>query len=277
VAPDIGPGPIPQVSLHTTHRTRFFVFHNGQLLVRTDEGRPTPASATDLDELSVRETTRTNLARLCGIKGVAVALDRVPELPKGLELRSLRTLQGVLGVEEAKEARTAYHVMNWDRSARFCGHCGGPTVASDKEHARVCTKCDTPVFPRISPATITAVVSGTQLLLAHNRRAREGLYSLVAGYVEPGESLEEAVQREILEEVGLQVRHVRYFGSQHWPYPDTLMLGFTAEYRSGEIKVDGTEITDARWFDSDALPLIPPPGSISRQLIDWFVQKTQAD
>jgi NAD+ diphosphatase len=277
VSPDLGPSSIPPVSLGKAHRSRFYIFHGSQLLVRTGEVSPRAASAADLDELGVKESVRTNLARLCGIRGVAVALDRLPELPKGLELRSLRTLGNLLEATVVREARTAYHVLTWDRGSRFCGYCGGPTVLSEGEHARICTKCEMPVFPRISPATITAVTSGTQILLAHNRKAREGLYSLIAGYVEPGENLEEAVRREIREEVDIQVSRIRYFGSQHWPYPDTLMVGFTAEYRSGEIKVDGKEITDARWFDTKALPLIPTPGSISRQLIDWFVEKMKAE
>jgi NAD+ diphosphatase len=122
----------------------------------------------------------------------------------------------------------------------------------------------------VSPAIIVAVVKDRQLLLAHSTRFTAKFYSVLAGFVEPGETLEDCVQREVFEEVGVRVRNIRYFGSQPWPFPDSLMVAFTAEYAGGEIRVDPVEIADAGWFSAGALPAIPPRISIARQLIDWF-------
>ena len=130
-------------------------------------------------------------------------------------------------------------------------------------------------FPRTSPAVIVLVEREGKALLAHARRFTEGLYSVLAGFVEPGETLEEAVAREIQEEVGIQVTDIRYFGSQPWPFPDSFMVGFTARYESGEIRVDGNEITQADWFSPNELPTIPDQVSIARRLIDWFDRHRQ--
>ena len=127
-------------------------------------------------------------------------------------------------------------------------------------------------FPRLAPAVIVAVTKGDKILLAHSSEWRGKLYSVLAGFVEPGETFEECVEREIMEEVGIKVKNIRYFGSRPWPFPHSLMVGFTAEYESGEITIDQVEITDAQWFTSDNLPLVPGKISIARQLIDWFVE-----
>jgi NAD+ diphosphatase len=137
------------------------------------------------------------------------------------------------------------------------------------ERARTCPACGLAAYPRLSPAVITVVERGPEILLAQGINFPEPFYSTLAGFVEPGESLEEAVEREIREEVGIEVRDVTYFGSQPWPFPNSLMIGFTATYGRGEIEIDPTELVDAAWFRKDALPHIPPPLSISRRLIDW--------
>ena len=127
-------------------------------------------------------------------------------------------------------------------------------------------------FPRLSPAVITAVLKDDKILLSHYAAFRGNMHTIIAGFVEPGETLEECIKREILEEVGVRVRNIKYFGSQPWPFPNSLMIGFTAEYESGEISVDGTEISEAGWYGADNLPEIPPEVSIEREIIDWFVQ-----
>jgi NAD+ diphosphatase len=129
------------------------------------------------------------------------------------------------------------------------------------------------MFPRISPAVIVLVERQEKVLLARASRFTENLYSVLAGFAEPGETLEDTVMREIREEVGVEVSDIRYFGSQPWPYPDSLMIGFTASWAAGEIAADNDEITDARWFTVDNLPKIPDKLSISRSLIDWFIEK----
>lgn len=187
-----------------------------------------------------------------------------------LALVELRSLFGKLDHNAYLLANRALQIINWDRISRYCGKCGSPTEDKTDERAKICTSCGQVFYPRISPAVITAVLREKRILLAHSARFSGNIYSLIAGFAEPGETLEECVQREILEEVGIRVKAIRYFGSQPWPYPDSLMIGFIADYDSGEIKVDGIEITDAHWYDFDNLPELPSKLSIAREIIDWL-------
>jgi NAD+ diphosphatase len=142
---------------------------------------------------------------------------------------------------------------------------------SAKERARECPACSFVTYPPVSPAIIVAVRRGNRLLLGRSPHFPKGRYSVLAGFVEPGESLEEAVAREIFEEVHIAVKDIRYVASQPWPFPHSLMVGFTALWESGEIRIDEKEIEDARWFSPEDLPDLPPPSSISRRLIDAFL------
>jgi NAD+ diphosphatase len=170
-------------------------------------------------------------------------------------------------------AGRAVQIVEWERTHRYCGRCATETIESRGERARKCPKCGLLAFPRLAPAVITVVTRGNELLLARNVNFRGGMFSAIAGFVEPGESLESAVRREVYEEVGITVGDVRYFGSQPWPFPHSLMIGFLSEWESGEIVVDPTEIAEASWFKPGALPSIPPPLSIARKLIDAVVEK----
>jgi NAD+ diphosphatase len=162
----------------------------------------------------------------------------------------------------------AFHVVQWRRESAYCGSCGGPNGEAPGELARLCPACGRVEYPRLSPAVIVLIRRDDgRALLAHNRRFVPGVYSLIAGFIEAGEALEAAVAREIREEVGLEVRDTRYVTSQPWPFPNSLMLGFKTRYAGGEIRVDGEEIEDARWFSRDELPDIPGAGSVSRYLI----------
>ena len=194
------------------------------------------------------------------------------QLPDHLEWINLRTLFGTLGEELFWVAGRANQLVDWDQSHRYCGRCGGPTEDKNDERAKQCPQCGLVNYPRLSPAVITAVFKDDRILLARNKNFKGSMFSVLAGFVEPGETLEECVKREIHEEVGIVVKNVRYFGSQPWPFPNSLMIGFTAEYATGEIKVDDNEIAEAGWFSKDGLPPIPPTISISRRLIDWFIQ-----
>ena len=199
-----------------------------------------------------------------------------PEQTKGgadeaFSLMGLRSLMGRFDDELLKVAGVASQILDWDRNHQYCGRCGTPTRPSEKERSRTCPNCSLTAYPRISPAIIVAVLKGDKILLGHNRRHRESrVFSVLAGFVEPGESLEECVQREVMEEAAIELQNITYFASQPWPFPDSLMVAFTAEYKSGEINVDGDEIMEADWFDKDHLPSIPPHGTIARRLIDWF-------
>lgn len=186
------------------------------------------------------------------------------------EAFGLRQLLGVIADAEFALASRALQFLFWLEHHQFCGRCGGPTRLQMQEPACVCEQCAAQFFPRISPCVIVIVVSGRQCLLARNAQFREGLYSVLAGFIEAGESAEQAVLREVKEEVGLEVHNLRYITSQSWPFPSQLMLGFIAESEALPPKVDGFEIIEAQWFDADKLPLIPNLGTLSRHLIDYF-------
>ena len=164
-------------------------------------------------------------------------------------------------------------ILNWSEANRFCGRCGDPTVFSAGERALRCARCDRSLFPQVSPAVIVAVISRKRLLLARSGRFAGRMFSVIAGYVEPGESLEACVRREVGEEVGIQIGDICYFGSQPWPFSGSLMVAFTARHTGGAIRVDNKEILEADWFTAAELPEIPGKMSIARKLIDWYVER----
>jgi NAD+ diphosphatase len=176
------------------------------------------------------------------------------------------------GGGEAGRMLRAYHILQWRRDSAFCGSCGSPNGDSPVELARLCPACGRLEYPRISPAIIVLIInSDGRALLAHNKNFAHNVYSLIAGFTEAGENLEATVAREVREEVGLEVKNTRYEASQPWPFPNSLMIGFTTRYSGGTIRPDGEEILDARWFSPDALPDIPGKGSVSRYLIDRWL------
>jgi NAD+ diphosphatase len=170
-------------------------------------------------------------------------------------------------------AGRALQLCQWQMDHRFCGRCGRPTQRDQQDSALVCASCQLRFYPRISPCMIVAVTRDDEILLAYHKRATRPVYSTLAGFVEAGERVEDCVIREVQEEVGIRVKNLRYLFSQPWPFPSQLMLGFIAEYQSGEIIPDEKEILDARWFRYDALPEIPSPASAAGQLIAFFVQQ----
>ncbi|HUG00173.1 MAG TPA: NAD(+) diphosphatase [Ilumatobacter sp.] len=176
-------------------------------------------------------------------------------------------------------AGRAVQLVEWARTHRFCGRCGSPTELSLGERAMRCIACHLLAFPRVAPAMIVLVTRGEpgpdqEVLLARGVAFQGPMYSCLAGFVEPGESLEDAVIREVYEEVGINVGSVEYIGSQPWPFPHSLMVGFRAAHVSGDISVDPTEIVDADWYRRDSLPNIPPSISIARKLIDAWLSET---
>ena len=206
----------------------------------------------------------------------AVGLADSASPPGDHGFHELFPLFGQLPDDHFAIAGRAVQIVEWDRTHRYCGGCGEPTVDEPRERAKRCTACGQLAFPRISPAVIVRISRGNEILLAHGTRFPEAYYSVLAGFVEPGESLEETVAREVREEVGVEVQNIRYFGSQPWPFPNSLMVGFTAEYAGGDLAPDPREIADVRWFSVDDLPHIPPPVSIARWLIDAFVADVTA-
>ena len=202
---------------------------------------------------------------------VEVPLDAPP--PKAWTFEAVRSLFGRISDGFFAVAARALEVLEWDRTHRFCGACGAATTFKEGERVRECPSCGHLSYPRISPAVIVAVVKDDKLLLARARRFPPGFYSVLAGYVEPGETLEECVAREVKEETGVEVKNIRYFASQPWPFPHSLMVAFTAEHAGGEIRIDESELLDAGWYTADALPSLPDPITIARRLINWFVSR----
>ncbi|NLC55753.1 MAG: NAD(+) diphosphatase [Armatimonadetes bacterium] len=213
------------------------------------------------------------LGTLDGVPCFVGALAAPPEVPPpGCCLVGLRELFGVLPDPLYAVATRAVHVAHWDLASRYCGRCGEPTALAVDERAKQCPACGQRSYPQIAPAVIVAVRRGDRILLARSPRFAPGMFSVLAGFVEPGETLEQCVHREIREEVGIEIGNLRYFGSQPWPFPNSLMLGFTAEYVAGEIMVDRVEVLEADWFPAAGpLPILPGKLSIARALIDNFL------
>lgn len=201
---------------------------------------------------------------------VAAEIAEDTQLPENFALRHLRSLYGELPEDLFAIAARAVQIVEWNRTHQYCGHCATPTIQLPTERAKRCPKCKLRQYPRLSPAVIMLVYKGSEILLARAPRFPGGMYSVLAGFVEPGESLEETVEREVREEVGIEIKNVRYFGSQPWPFPNSLMVGFIAEYASGTLVLEPTEIEAADWFAKDNLPPVPDKLSIARKLIDWF-------
>jgi NAD+ diphosphatase len=197
----------------------------------------------------------------------AAEIERSPTQVSG-ELSLLRPLHGLAGAEGFALAGRASELLDWRRNHRFCGHCATPTVKKPGEFAMACPACGLLAYPRLSPAVMVLIGRGDDLLLARSPHFRPGVFSALAGFVEAGESVEQCAVREVREEVGLEIAGLRYFRSQPWPFPNSLMIAFFADYAGGEITPDPIEIEAAGWFPRNALPPLPDQASIARHLID---------
>lgn len=207
------------------------------------------------------------VGELQGVACYAADVDTLPEISSG-EVRSLRAIFQLAGAEAFALAGRATQLLDWQQQHRFCGKCGSETVMKSGEHAMLCRACGFVAYPRISPAVMVLVRDGDKLLLARSPHFKPGVFSALAGFIEPGETLEECAVREVREEVGIEITNLRYFHSQSWPFPNSLMVAFFADYAGGDLRPDPNEIEAADWFALDALPLLPEPISISRRLID---------
>lgn len=191
--------------------------------------------------------------------------------------KELRAMLSELTPEEFRKISAERMLAHWAETNKFCGKCGAEMKRHENraENAFVCPACGNLAYPKISPAIIVLVTKGDKILLQRNSHYGLKNWTLVAGFVDPGENFEDAVRREVAEEASINVKDIRYFGSQSWPFPSTIMVGFTAEYESGELTPDGEEVLESGWFAKDALPEIPLPGSIARALIDaWKRRRT---
>ena len=254
----------------------YFAVRRSEVLLAANGGTVAVPSLEAPSALGVAVEAEHFLGTLDGIGCVALALEDGVEAPDGMEFHPLRPLWTLVGEDLFALAGRAVQIVEWDRTHRYCGGCGTQTEPAEGERARRCPACGLTAFPRVAPAVIVRITRDDEILLAHGRRFPAAFYSVLAGFVDPGESLEECVAREVREEVGIDVRNLRYFGSQPWPFPHSLMVGFTAEYAGGELEVDPTEIVEARWFRRHELPQIPPSLSIARRLIDSWIAEVDA-
>jgi len=250
---------------HASPRT--FVFRGGELLVRGDDCELPDAAACE--RLAIAQASIHPVGLMNGDYYRAAFVTGEAQPVDGFEFTGLRKLWGRVDDTVLALAGRAFQIAEWARTHRFCGACGTPMSRIPGERAMKCAKCGHSAYPRISPAMMVLVKRGPAILLAHNAAAPAGRMSALAGFVEPGESIEDTIHREVFEEVGLRVKDLRYFGSQSWPFPHSLMIAFTAEYASGDITLNDPEIDEARWFGpGDPLPQLSPKQSISRALID---------
>lgn len=253
-----------------------FIYYNGLILLNGVKDKLYVPSYKTCRELIQNPKDMWYLGKWKGKSCFAYTLELNQEsestpkpLHKDLEWIGYRDIRWRRDMEFYYIAIKTQQILLWDKNTKYCGCCGHLYTRKLDERAKTCSKCGSIQYPRISPAIIVGIKRGNQMLLAHNAKFREGLYSTIAGFVEPGETLEMAVKREIYEEVGIKVKNIRYFQSRPWSSLDALMIGFTAEYESGEIKVDGKEILDAGWYDKNHLPkALPDKITTARCIID---------
>lgn len=250
-----------------------FAFQNDRLLVLEGE-TPRVPRASFPEDLGIEPSFRQPVGHLGGIPCLAVEVPEGVEAPEGMAFRDLRAIFAAVDEEFFAVAGRAKQIVGWHATHRFCGRCGGKTEIASGELAMRCTRCWMMHYPRVSPAVIVRVRRGEEILLARSPGFPKGLRSVLAGFVEPGESIEETIHREVREEVGLEVGNLQYFGSQPWPFPNSLMIGFTADYAGGELRPEPGEIEAADWYSVEDLPQLPPKVSIARRMIDDFVTRT---
>lgn len=250
----------------------FVVNEDDELLVYSDREFDCFPKLNELDSKLHGLTMMHYLGTFNGLDCVLYKCSSFFIAGEGFEFLDLRSLLRKIDPDHWFLAGYAKQIYDWDKNFRFCGACASETVTVPGERAKQCENCGLVNYPRISPAMIVLVKKGNEVLLARGKNFRLPFYSLLAGFFEPGESLEDCVKREVFEEVGIEVDNIKYIESQSWPLPNSLMFGCFADYKSGEIKIDENEIADAQWFSKDKMPEIPPSISISRKLIDHYLE-----
>jgi NAD+ diphosphatase len=250
----------------------WFAFQGDKILVQPGPSQTTVPCLVDFAELGLSFLRQNYIGRLDGRHCYAVELPEGIAPPKGMAFEGLRRTYGRIDEDLFSVAGRAVQIVDWDRMHQFCGRCGVRTKTHPTERAKECPQCGALHFPHLAPAIIVLVERGREILLARARRFPTAMYSTIAGFVELGETLEEAVVREVREETGISVKEIRYFGSQPWPFPHSLMIGFTASYDEGQITLSDEENVDAGWFTADNLPSLPDKISIARRLIDSFLE-----
>ena len=252
----------------TTKPSFWFIFHKDNIALCAIEPRPQLPFYCHKDLPIIFDKTPLFCGKYGDIDCYGFSLDSPSELPSGMTFYRLRSILPVLPPDIFSAAGRVKQLLYFRATHRYCGSCGSVTVESDIEEARTCPSCNRIFYPRLSPVVITTVIRGDQILLARSPHFPEGMYSCIAGFVEPGETVEEAVAREVYEETQIQICDITYITSQQWPFPHSLMLGFSARYSSGELLIDDDEIEDAGWFTCNSLPRVPTVETIAGYLIN---------
>lgn len=260
-----------------TEQGLWLAFQGNQVLIRREEATVAFPQATHIRDIGLEPVRHQYLGTYAGqhVFSCEIAAD-VPA-PEGLAWSGLRGLFGAIDDTLFGLVGRAIQIMDWDRSHQYCGRCATPTVHKAGERARQCPNCGQTYYPRIAPAVMALVRKGDQLLLARSPHFPPGMHSALAGFVEPGEGLEQCLHREVKEEVGIEVTNLRYFSSQPWPFPHSLMIAFNCDYAGGEIQPEPGEIEAAAWFGLDHLPVLPNRISIARRLIDATIAQMRAE
>ena len=249
----------------------YFVCIGEEMLSISEQGIPRPVTADEFRWLDIEVSYKHYLGRWENRACYALAAEG--QAPEGFALTGLRAWLGRVAPDFFYLAGRAKQIVEWHRDHRFCSRCGSANEDHASDRAKVCRECGLTTYPRLSPSIIVLVRKDDHMLLARNAAWPMRMYSTLAGFVEPGESIEQTVHREVQEEVGIDVANLRYLGSQSWPFPNSLMLGFHADYAGGDIVCQDGEIADARWFHYRDLPNVPGGTAISRWLIDAFVDE----
>lgn len=249
----------------------WFIFQGEKLLVENSATPMLSICTHSPDHLGLEPVVNQYLGRYGCVDCFVVEISEPDRLPSTLSFKGLRSLFGKVDDDLFTLAGRAIQILHYHREHRFCGKCGTAMENRETELAKICPACDFVSFSRLSPAVIMSIIRKDQILLARAPRFPEGVYSTLAGFVEPGETLEEAVEREVREEVGIKINNIKYVASQPWPFPHSIMIGFSANYVDGEIVIDEHEIEDAKWFSVGNMPKLPSKITIARLLIDNFI------
>jgi len=255
----------------------WFIFHDEEILIEKTSDKYSPPLWCDIHSslLEYCVTQKVYLGTYDNHVCYAVNLHQKPkQLHPNIFFEHIRQAYARLNNDHLfNMISRAKQLINWDQNTQFCGRCGKTNQLNHTEHSKTCTECTFMIFPQIAPAMLVLIWREDELLLARTLQFKPGVYSILAGFVEPGETLEQTVIREVREEAGISIKNIQYVGSQPWPFPSNLMLGFTAEYDHGDLNIDDDELEDAQWFKLDQLPQLPKPMSLSRTMIDQHLAK----
>lgn len=253
----------------------WFVFQNEEILLQTTFNISRIPKLLDINSFNFAIQQQLYLGVYENIPCFTAQVEQTSttSLPPDIAFQQIRQSHATLNDEDLFHIVTrARQVLHWDKNTQYCGCCGSRTQLSNKERAKECPACKILFFPQISPVMLVLIWREDEILLARSSYFLPGIYSILAGFVEPGETLERTIMREAEEEVGIKIKNLSYFGSQPWPFPSNLMLGFMAEYDSGDIRIDPQELEDAQWFSIHDLPTLPKPISLSRRMIDAYLE-----